>query len=82
MTTAMQKIIEEVKALSPAERREVEAALRGGFAQGTAQSNEQEVAQRLAAQGTVTAAQRSPRPARPAPITGQPVSEIIIAERR
>ena len=82
MTAAMQKIIEEVKALSPAERREVEAALRGDSTQETAPSNEQALARRLAAQGSVTAAQRSPRPARPVPVTGQPVSEIIIAERR
>ena len=82
MTTALQKIIEEVKALSPAERQEVEAALRGGSAPGTALGNEQEVARRLVAQGSVTAAQRSPHPARPVPITGQPVSEIILAERR
>lgn len=82
MTTAVQKIIEEVKSLSPAERREVEAALRGVAGQETLPTNEQAVARRLAARGSVTLSQRRPRPARPVPITGQPVSAIILAERR
>ncbi len=82
MTTAVKKIIEEVQALSAAERHELEAALEQEAERKPAASPEDEVLRKLAASGAVTAARRPLRPARPAPITGQPVSEIIIAERR
>jgi hypothetical protein len=82
MTTAVRKIIEEVQALSATERRELEAALKKAAEPNPAASPEEDTLQKLAASGAVTPAQRPLRPARPVPITGQPVSEIIIAERR
>ena len=82
MTTAVKKIIEEVKALTPAERRELEAALEDAAHPKPTASPEDEVLQRLAAQGIITLATRPLGEASPVPITGQPVSEILIADRR
>jgi hypothetical protein len=82
MTAAVQKIVEEVKALSAAEQGELKQALEIIPNDQITIANEQEVLRRLVAQGSVTPAQRAPHKARPVPITGQPVSEIIIADRR
>jgi hypothetical protein len=79
MTAAVQKIIEEIKALSPSERREVEAALHA------APSSEDDLDLYLVSKGLVALPEHPHQPLPdivPIQIKGEPLSETIIRERR
>jgi hypothetical protein len=84
MTTAVQKILAEVKALSPAERQEIEAALREPGALRKPATDE-DLAALLEREGVIAKRDRplSPLPAfEPISVKGKPLSETIIEERR
>lgn len=78
MTVAVERIIEEAKRLSAEERHDLEEALRE-LDKPTA---EEDVMLRLAAEGIVTIPVRPLSSAKPVPVSGKPVSEILIEERR
>ena len=82
MTATLQRIVEQVKALGEDERRELKTLLQGLEAAQPGATTEEEFARKLAAKGMVSLPIGLPRPVSPVPVTGQPVSEIIIEERR
>lgn len=84
MTTAVQKILAEVKALSPAERQAIEVALRETDALRKPAKNE-DLAVLLEREGVIAKRVRpvsSLPPFEPIPIKGKPLSETILEERR
>lgn len=78
MTAVVLKMIEEAKVLTPGERHDLEEALRRLDKQAT----EEDVMRGLAAEGIVTMPSRTLSPTRPLAVSGKPVSEILIEERR
>jgi len=82
MTAALRKVIEQVRCLTEDERRQLNDLLPSLPGISTTATNEQEFARKLAAEGRLTLPAGSPAPAVPVPIAGQPLSEMIIEERR
>jgi hypothetical protein len=82
MTATLRKIVEEVKALGQEERRELKTLLQELEAERPGVITEEEFARKLAAKGMVSLPTGPRRPVTPVPITGKPVSEIIVEERR
>lgn len=82
MTAAVQKIVEEVKSLGEEERRELIALLETLDDEQSGAATEEEFARNLANKGMVSLANGTLSSAKPVPITGKPVSEIIVEERR
>jgi hypothetical protein len=82
MSGTLVRIIEEVKALSPEERRELEVVLRDLDSHPARPLSEEQLLQKMAADGRVTLPSRPLQRVTPVPCTGKPVSEIIIEERR
>ena len=82
MTATLRKIVEEVKTLGEEERRELRALLQSLEDTRSRPTTEEEFARKLAAKGMVSLSTGIPRPVTPVPITGKPVSEVIMEERR
>ena len=82
MTATLRKLVEEVKALGEEERRELKTLLESFEEERPGTITEDEFARKLAAKGMVNLPTGRPRPVSPVPITGKPVSEIIMEERR
>ena len=88
MNQALERIIEEVKALSGAERRQLAALLQDIDGPAPGASAESELEGKLAAEGWLSLPE-PPSPDSPpfefgAPLTtpGRPLSEVLIEERR
>ncbi len=88
MNQALERIIEEVKTLSDAERRQLAALLQGINGSAPAASAESELEGKLAAEGWLSLPE-PPSPDSPpfelgSPLTapGRPLSEVLIEERR
>jgi hypothetical protein len=82
MTATLRRIVEEVKALGDQERRQLKALLQTLEVEPPNSMTEEEFARKLAAKGMVSLPTGTPQPITAVPITGKPVSEIIIEERR
>lgn len=86
MTAIMQKIVEEVLRLDPAEQEELRAQLDRLQPDRVVSSHDLEYRQRLLDSGLLTnlpRAQRAEEPEiAPVEIKGKPVSETILEERR
>jgi len=82
MTATLRKTLRAVKALGEEERHELKILLQTMEAEPPRALAEEEFARKLAAKGMVSLPTGSPRPVSPVPITGKPVSEIIVEERR
>jgi hypothetical protein len=84
----LEKVIEEVKALTPGEMRQVRELIDSLLEQPAAASPEELLAQRLLAAGIISELpKRLPPPEhlkdfKPVEVKGKPVSETIIEERR
>lgn len=88
MSTTLDKIIEEAKELTPAELRRLRETVDSLLSKSSPVMTEGEFAQHLAAKGIIT----MPSPPaeedaddddwEPVEVTGKPVSEMIIEERR
>ena len=88
MSQALERILEELKAWSDAERRELVAVLRGMNGSATGSSAEQDFEGRLATEGWLSMPVPPPPDAPPFQLgpplaaRGRPLSEILIKERR
>ncbi|MBA3320314.1 MAG: hypothetical protein H0T45_02560 [Pyrinomonadaceae bacterium] len=87
MSATLDKIIEEVKALRPDERRELRDKLDSLFIEPKPAMTEDEFARHLAAKGIISLPALSAEDTEdddwePVEVTGQPLSEMIIEERR
>lgn len=84
----LDRVIEEVKALTPDEQRRLREWLDHQLAQTAPQMSEEEFEQRLLAKGVIghipsrIREEDFYRNRKPASVEGTPVSEIIIEERR
>ena len=82
------EVVERIKTLTPAERREVRAAMDTLIRRSSVPLTEEDFARQLVAEGLVSAP--SPREVssaeesdwEPVPVSGAPVSQTIIDERR
>jgi hypothetical protein len=88
MNQALERIIEDIKTLSKAERRQLAAHLQGIDGSAPAASAEGELEEKLAAEGWLSLPE-PPSPDSPpfelgSPLTvaGRPLSEVLIEERR
>jgi hypothetical protein len=87
MSATLDKIIKEAKELSPEELQQLRTTVDSLLAQTTEPSmSENEFAQRLAAKGIIALpehpADESDDEWEPVEVTGKPLSEMIIEERR
>ena len=92
MSATLDKIIEEVKALPPGELQQLRAAVDSLLSESDETSAEDEFERELIAEGILSNRTdlRSEQPApaldrrsfKPVNVTGKPVSEIVIEERR
>lgn len=84
--TALQRVLGELKQLEPKELEEVERAMKELRAQSGAGGDREAALRVLETSGLVRAVRRpwvDPRPVRaPVPITGKPLSETVMEERR
>jgi len=82
MTATLLKIVEEVKTLGDDERRELKELLQTLEVEASKPSSEEQFARNLAAKGLVSLPTSPLQPATAIPISGKPVSEIMVEERR
>ena len=88
MSQTLEKILEEVKALSADERRQLASILSEVDAGASASAAERELESKLAAEGWLSLPQPAPSETRLSPMTspivvrGRPCSEFLIEERR
>jgi hypothetical protein len=88
MSQTLEKIIEEVKNLSEAERNQLIVILHGANGSAPAASVEHEFEGRLAAEGWLSLPTTPPagspplQLAAPLAVPGRPLSEILVEERR
>lgn len=86
MSTSLDKIKEEVKALSPDELHQVHALVESLLTEpAKPQITEDEFEQYLAAKGVISlpeSAETEDEDWQPVEVTGQPLSEMIVEERR
>ncbi len=88
MSQTLERIIEEVKNLSEAERNQLVVILHGANGSAPAASDECELEGRLAAEGWLSLPSTPPAGTPPLPLAapltvpGRPLSEILVEERR
>ena len=88
MSTNLERVLNEVKALSPDDLRKLRDELDAMLEPASQQMTEEEFEQRLLAQGTISSIpSRDIDPAeyrsrKPIEVEGKPVSETLIEERR